>query len=502
MRHFACFFFIFCYLTNNYAQKSNVSKEYKNFLYEIAINHSSSNFSQALYLADSLYIYAPDKTRQLQALMLKAKIYNTQEKTSNTLETLKKALDLSKQIKNYEYQAITYQFLASLSRKIGFYDEGRMFMEEGFQSISKVKDPLIIEAYTARANIEWAEFEIDLGNYSEAIRYLDMSREFYARDKEDQISQFYLSKVEEAKGRSYSHSNNPEEALESFRKSQKHSGKSGAKHNFYCVPAHQGLAEIYLQKNELDSARTHLQQALKIVESSTRRVFKEELYNAMSKLHQMEGSQDSSSFYFGKYEKIKTENKQNWKHDVNYLSQALPQSSPEIKKEFGYWWIVGGGLFFLFGGTVILLKNKENSLSETNESVTVEKLDTAHISQNTEKRIREGLDLFIQSKKFLNPKMTFSSLVNFLDTNPKYLNYYFRENLQTDYTTYINDLRIKHITERIDKNQRFRNLRISRLAEEAGFSSHSNFSANFKRTTGMSPSEYIESKKFEETEVQ
>lgn len=93
--------------------------------------------------------------------------------------------------------------------------------------------------------------------------------------------------------------------------------------------------------------------------------------------------------------------------------------------------------------------------------------------------------------------MNFSTLVSFLDTNPKYLNHFIKTNYNTDYNTYINNLRINYIVEQLNTKPTYRKYKISHLAKESGFSSHSNFSANFKRVTQLSPSEYIEKVKLE-----
>ncbi|NHQ79773.1 AraC family transcriptional regulator, partial [Elizabethkingia miricola] len=48
-----------------------------------------------------------------------------------------------------------------------------------------------------------------------------------------------------------------------------------------------------------------------------------------------------------------------------------------------------------------------------------------------------------------------------------------------------------YILEKLNNDPRYRKYKISILAEEAGFSSHSMFTTNFKSITGISPSEFV-----------
>lgn len=101
------------------------------------------------------------------------------------------------------------------------------------------------------------------------------------------------------------------------------------------------------------------------------------------------------------------------------------------------------------------------------------------------------LDKFEASNEFLNENMSFSTLVAYLDSNTKYLRKILKDNKNTDYNNYINELRIRYIVNKLKTDPGYLNYKISYLAEESGFSSHSKFSADFKRVMNISPSEFI-----------
>jgi AraC-like DNA-binding protein len=78
-----------------------------------------------------------------------------------------------------------------------------------------------------------------------------------------------------------------------------------------------------------------------------------------------------------------------------------------------------------------------------------------------------------------------------LNTNTKYLSYVINRHKCTDVKTYVNRLRINYIVDKLINDDKYRQYKISILAEECGFSSHSKFASVFKAVTDFSPSAYI-----------
>ena len=94
--------------------------------------------------------------------------------------------------------------------------------------------------------------------------------------------------------------------------------------------------------------------------------------------------------------------------------------------------------------------------------------------------------------------MSCSTLVSHLNTNAKYLRHIFKNNKNTDNNNYINELRIHYIVDKLKTDPAYLNYKISYLAEECGFSSHSKFSASFKSILKLAPSEFINNLKNDE----
>ena len=127
----------------------------------------------------------------------------------------------------------------------------------------------------------------------------------------------------------------------------------------------------------------------------------------------------------------------------------------------------------------------------------METLDTTSktkniMSRTTEVEIITSLERFEQNLGFLEPSLTISDLAQKLNTSIKYLSFILNKHYLKDFNTYINELRIHYIVNKIESNKEYRSYKISYLAKECGFSSHSKFSAIFKSVKGFSPSFFIE----------
>ncbi|MDO3423390.1 helix-turn-helix domain-containing protein [Chryseobacterium sp. APV1] len=113
------------------------------------------------------------------------------------------------------------------------------------------------------------------------------------------------------------------------------------------------------------------------------------------------------------------------------------------------------------------------------------------MTSETEAKLLELLDDFEKGTSFTNKNMSLSFLAGELNTNTKYLSHLINRHKNSDFKTYINRLRINYIVDKLINDEKYRQYKISILAEECGFSSHSKFASVFKQITDYSPSVYI-----------
>jgi AraC-like DNA-binding protein len=114
------------------------------------------------------------------------------------------------------------------------------------------------------------------------------------------------------------------------------------------------------------------------------------------------------------------------------------------------------------------------------------------ILKETEEQILNKLKRFENSKRFINKDISLAVLAGQLDSNTKYLSEIINTHYNVNFNTYINKLRINYIIDKLKTDPNFINYKISYLAENCGFSSHSSFATVFKSITGISPVKFIE----------
>jgi len=114
------------------------------------------------------------------------------------------------------------------------------------------------------------------------------------------------------------------------------------------------------------------------------------------------------------------------------------------------------------------------------------------IPVETEQNLLAKLKKFETSTRFTNKEMSLAVLAAQFDTNTKYLSEIINKHNNDNFNTYINKLRIAYIIEKIKTEPNYRNYKISYLADESGFSSHSSFTTIFKSITGIAPTTFIE----------
>ena len=114
------------------------------------------------------------------------------------------------------------------------------------------------------------------------------------------------------------------------------------------------------------------------------------------------------------------------------------------------------------------------------------------IPEEIELQLLKKLDKFENGIKFTQQEMSIALLAAKFDTNTKYLSEVINRQKGKNFNAYINELRINYIIEKLRTEKIYSQYKISYLAEECGFSSHSSFATVFKSITGLSPTAFID----------
>jgi len=139
-----------------------------------------------------------------------------------------------------------------------------------------------------------------------------------------------------------------------------------------------------------------------------------------------------------------------------------------------------------------LLESKsENSLTKKSVPEGYKADYYIKIPQDIIDKVLDGLKQFEEDKSFVNPDINRILLAKEFETNPKYLSKIIHYHKQKNFNTYINDLRIDYIVNKLKEDKKIRNYTIKAIAQISGFNTSDAFSKYFYKKTGIHPSYFI-----------
>ncbi|WP_299712892.1 AraC family transcriptional regulator [uncultured Tenacibaculum sp.] len=136
------------------------------------------------------------------------------------------------------------------------------------------------------------------------------------------------------------------------------------------------------------------------------------------------------------------------------------------------------------------IKEKEEPTKEQ-ETTAQKPQKTAGISKDLTEKILLGLDKFEKSQRFTKKKYTLNSLAKELNTNSTYLSKVINLEKGTNFSNYLNNLKIDYAINRLTKDSKFRSYTIKAISEESGFNNQLTFSIAFNKKTKLQPSYFI-----------
>ncbi|GAA4277895.1 helix-turn-helix domain-containing protein [Aquimarina mytili] len=140
---------------------------------------------------------------------------------------------------------------------------------------------------------------------------------------------------------------------------------------------------------------------------------------------------------------------------------------------------------------VVSYTNKTQVLEPDTEKRGKQQLDNLNISEDSIKKILEGINDFEKKQRYLNKKYTLNLLAKELKTNSTYLSKIINVYKEKSFSNYLHDLRIGYAIERLRDDEKFRLYSIKGISEEVGFKTSESFSKAFHKKTGIYPSSFI-----------
>lgn len=491
-------------------------KSYDAIIYQTIVKTAGSDVNKAMQMADSLYKTSVEPLHKIKSLMLLAELNLTTGKKTEALNYAFKAEQISSDNKLYEWQARILGFISSHYRAIGLKKQSKLYLTKGLEAINKVEDLYIVNQYKGIVYQEFALYEKENKQYTKAIAYLEKAWPCfrYIRNRELRIYQFATNHGQ--LGRIYLDLKETDKAVEHFNKTLSLLSKIKNEATVVKGFMYEGIGRAFLEDNELKKAIVYLDKALKIAKLSNDLNLNEEVYCDLAIYYMEIGDKENFKLYNKLYlaarENSEKTNKDSSEMVVNRLNQRQEEISFRHNLLFATFGII---LMFL---TVVVFVNRYKRKKEYRrfqeilkglsehpkylkvgddapvmlpEENAVELQDKELMSKEVEQSILDKLIHFEQGIAFTNNTINLSGLSVLLETNSKYLSYVINKHKKKDFNNYINELRIFYIIKKLESSPEYLNYKISYLAEECGFSSHSKFTDKFKAVTGMSPSTFI-----------
>ncbi len=190
--------------------------------------------------------------------------------------------------------------------------------------------------------------------------------------------------------------------------------------------------------------------------------------------------------------------------------QGKPASEKILRVEIDYlsaasrtWLVSALLLFFLFLGTTYLYRRRNGDKIVSSDKI----IDSSHkedrhedekykhvrISDEERIAICEKLNRCMKvDKLYINKELKISDLAQAVGCSSHALSFVFNQYLNQSYYDYINAFRVEEFKV-LASNPEYARYTLSTLAEKSGFSSRASFFRSFKKVTGITPNEYMQS---------
>ncbi|MCY0969626.1 AraC family transcriptional regulator [Chryseobacterium wangxinyae] len=275
------------------------------------------------------------------------------------------------------------------------------------------------------------------------------------------------------------------------------------------VSVYNELSRLYYGQKEDEQSLFYAEKAEILGKQISSPYLRRDIYKSLveSNLAILRGESDAR--YMDLFIKLNDSIENSEYSSINALAKTLTekQASDNLRDNRKLGLIIVAGLFFLTLLTCFFyirnqdklhekyqtaIRNLESEKTDSNKSYIRNPTDkNLIITDHTAHILLEKLNKFEQSKKFLQKDVTRVYLANLLHTNTKYLSEIIRLHTGKNFNNYINGLRIQYIVEKLNEDPKYREYKISYLAEESGFASREIFAITFKREMEVSPSYFI-----------
>ncbi|WP_300666235.1 AraC family transcriptional regulator [Fluviicola sp.] len=493
----------------------DIHQKFDSIYFATAVTISATDIHKAIRIADSLYRNSTLEIHQLKALMLSSSLFQQKGDIKKSVQYAVKADSIAVKNKIYDWEARIAGFLSTQYRIMGLYEEGEEYLEKGKEVSNKIENEQMKKLYLGLIYQETAYYEIEYEDFKKAYKAAKRADGYFNQlVYSEQDRTYFLATNEQLLGRICIGLKKWDEAFAHYTKASEQLTKVTQESAMLSGFIYSGLGRIYLEKKDLVPAFENLRKAEEIVEQSDYLELKIEVYKTLADYYQVTKDYIKSSKYNNKYIEALELSEKKKKESITDFVKTTKSKGKALAHNRNLLFILSIVLCVVVVLTFVwhrrsrkrererfrdVMKKMRQAQYEREQgksvAAVIEKKDPSNkkmMSEAIEAKILKDLKEFESGTKYTDKQISLPILAGMLKTNTKYLSHVLNTYLNKDFNTYINELRIKYIIEKMEQEERFKNYKLSVLAEECGFSSHSKFSAVFKSVTGFSPSTFLQ----------
>lgn len=484
-----------------YTQSSNYDKVFN----QTATVLLSSNPEKALRNTAYLYKISANNAERIKASMLRATLLRQNGMRNEAVAALKRADSLAVADKNYTFQARVNGFLSTIYREYEIYSLGKVHLQKAIAASEKIVDKNEMYKFQGNLSQEKAYYEMDSSNFLQAILDLKAGKKLFELCDSSVDKKFQLAVNDELIAKNYLSLHQVDTSLSYYQKAEKELAASASSESPLKGFIFNGFGNVYAAAGADAKALLYYQKAENIAGVSNFFTLKQEVYTSLMQFYKKTNYEKYIS-YNELNLKLKQDEEKNRKINANELIKTLKeeQAVSESKYENIKTIVIASCIFIIIMAVTLLVlrrKKKGPDLKTSTETTVVDSSQEEikpktepskeYMSEATESAILEKLQKLEQSHFYLDKEISLNFVAVKLSINQRYLSYVINKNKSKDFAGYINELRIHYITDRLRNDSDFLKYKISFLADLCGFSSHSRFTTNFKKVTGVSPLTFI-----------
>ncbi|MDV3539975.1 AraC family transcriptional regulator [Elizabethkingia anophelis] len=272
------------------------------------------------------------------------------------------------------------------------------------------------------------------------------------------------------------------------------------------------IGHFYFQKKDYTKSIQYFEKVLEREKREKDSNMKLQVYDNLKNIYDSLGNVSEQNKYLKLYsnlsDSINMAKNQTVVLQLDKTNQKVEKEHKSLRRSFIIYGSALSLLLSMLGGywyrrSWLLKKNYNLLITKLEHTVTTEEVPLPMnagqnsdsikntISPEKETELIKKLKAFETSGKYLRKGISLSYLAHSLSTNPRQLSLVINKNKNKTFNDYINELRIKYITDQLYNNPVYRGYKISYLAEECGYASHQVFINAFRKETGMTPSYFI-----------